>query len=85
MTHFFPSGITEGLLEHTWGARGGGGRGQAEQLSLKRDVTARLSLGTFYEGLHGLLGFAESSHGPAQAKKQGQRSKPQKILNQEEL
>lgn len=43
MTHFFPSGITEGLLEHTWGS------GEpAEELPLKRDVLpGRVS------GLHG--------------------------------
>lgn len=51
MTHFFPSGITKGLLEHTWGAGE-----QAEQLPLKRDVTARRS--------HRILGKGLMARGP---------------------
>lgn len=31
MTHFFPSGITEGLLEHTWGAGGAGRAAPSEE------------------------------------------------------
>lgn len=57
----------------------------AEQLPLKRDITARLSLRTFYEGLHGDPGLAKAPRGPGEAEEQGERSKPRKILNQEEM
>ena len=49
-------------------------------------MAARLSLRTFYEGFHGApQGFAKAPQGPGEAEEQGERSKPQKILNQEEL
>lgn len=31
MTHFFPGGITEGLLEHTWGAGAADGAAPSEE------------------------------------------------------
>lgn len=70
MTHSLPSGITQGLLEHTWG----GGWEQAEQLPLKKDVTARLSLRTSVrDGRDGPLGLL-TLQGPAQAQGPEKRS-----------
>lgn len=78
MTHFFPSGITEGLPGHTWGS------GEpAEELPMKRDVTARQSLRTSQGGL--LIAWDTwvylNPQGPGQDKEQGKSSMPQKRLN----
>lgn len=69
MTHFFPGGITENLLEQSLGVPGK----LAEQLPTKRDVAASPVSRLFFffcKGLSGACWLIKFPHGPAREKEQ---------------